>query len=78
VQGRLEFFPRWVGLLYALAGACYLINSFANFLAPGLPIFPYILYPCIVGEGALALWLLIVGVDEVKRRAAAAREAGAI
>jgi hypothetical protein len=75
---RSGFFPRWLGALYGLAGACYLINSFANFLAPGLPIFPYILYPCIVGEGALALWLLIVGVDEVKRRAAAAREAGAI
>lgn len=68
---RSGYFPRWLGALYALAGACYLTNSYAYFLAPDLPIFPYILYPCVVGEGALALWLLIVGVNETKWRAAA-------
>lgn len=68
---RSGFFPRFLGLLYGLAGACYLANCYAYFLAPGLPIFPYILYPCLVGEGALALWLLIVGVNETKWRAAA-------
>lgn len=73
---RSGFFPRFLGLLYGLAGACYLVNSYAYFLAPGLPIFPYILYPCVVGEGALALWLLIVGVNETKWFAAA-RPAGA-
>jgi hypothetical protein len=69
---RSRFLPRWLGLLYALAGACYLINSFASFLAPNLPIFPYVLFPCLLGEGALALWLLVVGLDEAKWRAAAA------
>ncbi len=68
---RSGFFPRFLGLLYALAGACYLANSSAFFLAPNLLSF-YLLLPCLVGEGALALWLLIVGVDEVKWRAAAA------
>ena len=68
---RSGYFPRWLGALYALAGACYLINSYASFLAPDLPIFPYILYPCIIGEGALSLWLLIVGVKETKWRAVA-------
>ena len=66
---RSGYFPRWLGALYALAGACYLANSSAYFLAPGLPIFPYILYPCLIGEGALCLWLLVVGVDETKWRA---------
>jgi len=70
---RSRFLPSWLGLLYALAGVCYLINSFAGLLAPDLPIFPYILYPCLLGEGALALWLLIVGLDEAKWREAAAR-----
>lgn len=70
---RSGFFPRFIGLLYGLAGACYLVNSYACFLAPGLPIQPYILYPCLVGEGAFSLWLLIVGVNEAKWRAAAAR-----
>lgn len=68
---RSGYFPRWLGALYALAGACYLVNSYSFFLAPDLPIFPYILLPCVVGEGALALWLLIVGVNEPKWRAAA-------
>jgi uncharacterized protein DUF4386 len=69
---RSGFFPRFLGLLYGLAGACYLANSYAYFLAPGLHIFPYILYPCVVGEGAFTLWLLIVGVNEPKWRAAVA------
>jgi hypothetical protein len=69
---RSGYFPRWLGLLYALAGGCYLVNSFANFLAPSLPIFPFILLPCLLGESAVCLWLLVVGVDEAKWRAAAA------
>ncbi len=68
---RSGYFPRWLGALYALAGACYLINSYAYFLAPALPIGPWILYPCLVGEGAFSLWLLFVGVNEVKWRAVA-------
>ena len=68
---RSGYFPRWLGALYALAGACYLANSYAYFLAPGLPIFPYVLYPCVIGEGALSLWLLTVGVDETKWRTVA-------
>ena len=76
IEGALMFrsgyFPRWLGLLYALAGACYLINSYASFLAPTLPVFPYILFPCLIGEAAVALWLLIVGVDEDRWRSAQA------
>jgi ABC-type uncharacterized transport system permease subunit len=65
---RSGYFPRWLGLLYALAGACYLVNSYALFLAPSLPVFPYVLFPCLIGEAAVALWLLIIGVDEAKWR----------
>ena len=76
VMFRSRFFPRFLGVLYSLAGACYLANSYAYFVAPAL-LSPYVLYPCLVGEGALALWLLIVGVNETKWRAVADREAAA-
>jgi hypothetical protein len=75
VMFRSGFFPRFLGLLYALAGAFYLANSYAYFFAPDLESM-YLLFPCLLGEGALALWLLIVGVNETKWRAAVAREAG--
>jgi hypothetical protein len=76
VMFRSGFFPRFVGVLYSLAGACYLANSYAYFLAPGL-LSPFVLLPCLVGEGTLALWLLIVGVNEPKWRAAVAESTGA-
>jgi len=68
---RSGYFPQWLGALYSLAGACYLTNSTVYFLAPGLDLGVAILLPCLVGEAALALWLLIVGVNETKWRAAA-------
>ncbi|MGH7023659.1 MAG: DUF4386 domain-containing protein [Caulobacteraceae bacterium] len=71
---RSGYFPRWLGALYALAGACYLANSSVYFLAPGVSA-PYLLFPCLVGEGSFALWLLIVGVNETRWRAAAATPA---
>jgi hypothetical protein len=76
VMFRSGFFPRFLGVLYSLAGACYLANSFAYFVAPSLQS-AYVLYPCLIGEGALALWLLIVGVNETKWRAVAELEGAA-
>ncbi|HEX4965697.1 MAG TPA: DUF4386 domain-containing protein [Thermoanaerobaculia bacterium] len=64
---KSKFFPRVLGVLMAIAGAYYLTNySFVEFL--GLPEIPYIgmLRPTLVGEVALALWLLVVGVNETK------------
>lgn len=62
---RSRFLPRLLGLLMVLAGVCYIVNSFAGFLSPalGARLFPWILLPCLVAELALALWLLIKGVD---------------
>jgi hypothetical protein len=68
---RSGFFPRVLGALYGLAGASYLVNAYAFFLAPGLSVDPWAFYVCFAGEGALALWLLFAGVDEAKWRAAA-------
>ena len=69
---RSRFLPRLIGVLYGIAGLCYLANSFVYFMAPSLSS-PAILAPCLLGEGALALWMLIVGVNETKWRAVAAR-----
>lgn len=63
---RSGFLPRVLGVLIQVAGACYLTNSFALFLAPALAdrLFPLILLPAFVGEASLCLWLLVKGVDE--------------
>ncbi len=63
-----NYFPKALGVLHAIAGLCYLVNSFALLLAPALAdkMFPAILAPAFVGELAMCLWLLIKGVDVLK------------
>jgi len=72
---RCGYLPRFLGVLLALAGLCYLVNSFALLLAPALAdaMFPFILMPALVGELALCLWLIVKGVDTTQwaRRAPA-------
>ncbi len=60
--------PKIIGVAYALAGLCYLINSFTIFLSKGFenPYFTYLAIPIIIGELALCLWLLIKGIDTLK------------
>lgn len=60
---RSVFLPRAIGALMALAGICYLVDSLADLAAPAfaatLP--PHIMTPTLIGEAALALWLIIFG-----------------
>jgi hypothetical protein len=63
---RSKFLPRVIGALMMVAGATYWINSFRLFLALPIPYLPWI---TLVAELSLALWLLVVGVDEPKWRA---------
>jgi Domain of unknown function (DUF4386) len=65
--------PRVLGVLLALAGVSYLVNSFALLLAPALAsaLFPAVLLPAFVGELALSLWLLVKGIDVSHEGAAA-------
>ncbi len=62
---RSRFLPRLLGVMIAVAGVCYLANSYSLFIAPWLAamLFPYILVPCLVAELSLALWLVIKGVE---------------
>jgi hypothetical protein len=56
-----DFVPRIFGVLLAIAGVSYLVNSFALLLLPTLAavLFPAILLPAFVGELALSSWLLL-------------------
>jgi hypothetical protein len=60
--------PRIIGLAYAIAGLCYLINSLTMFLSKGFvnPLFIYLAIPILIGELSLCLWLLIKGIDSSK------------
>ncbi|MBK9985133.1 MAG: DUF4386 domain-containing protein [Saprospiraceae bacterium] len=57
--------PRFLGILYALAGLGYLINSLGWFLLPHLAkyLFPYVLLPAFIGEVSMSLWLIFKGVE---------------
>jgi hypothetical protein len=70
---RSTFFPRILGLLLAIGGLGYLANIFATAIPPELAarLFPYVMLPAGLAELALSLWLLIVGVNVAKWRAAA-------
>ena len=65
---RSGYFPRVLGVLLATAGPCYLINSFALFLAPTFAarIFPAILIPAGLAEYLFCMWLLVRGLNVQK------------
>jgi hypothetical protein len=69
VRGYLIFktgyLPKILGVLMAIAGLSYLVNSFALLLVPSLAdaIFPGVLIPAFVGELSLTLWLIFKGVN---------------
>lgn len=66
---RSGYLPRTIGVLLAIAGVCYLVNSFAHFLSPatGAALFNAgIILPCFVAELSLTLWLIVKGVNVAK------------
>jgi len=62
---RSRYLPKTLGVLLVIGGLGYLVNSFAQILAPALAtkMFPWILLPAFPAELGLALWLLVRGVD---------------
>jgi hypothetical protein len=61
---RSTFLPRVLGVLLAIAGLGYLINTFASFLSPAFAahLTPWTLIPG-GSELVLAAWLLVFGVN---------------
>jgi len=78
---RSGFIPKLPGVLLALAGLGYFVQSFGVLIAPGLagPLEIVVMVLAIPGELVFALWLLIKGVDaDAWSRRAAQIEGGAL
>jgi hypothetical protein len=74
-----KFFPRLIGVLLAIEGLGYLVNSFSLFLAPAMQarIFPYFAATAIA-EVALCLWLLVMEVNVQRWKEQAEAAGGAL
>jgi hypothetical protein len=59
------FLPRWLGVLLAIAGAGYLLQSFGTILWPSASdvLNSVVVVMAVPGELALTLWLLVKGVN---------------
>lgn len=69
IIARSGLLPKSLGAALAIAGVCYMANSFIGFLAPSLVsrLFPWLLLPGFLSEAALTLWLLTVGINQERR-----------
>lgn len=66
IEGYLIFksgyLPKALGIMMAIAGLCYVANSFALILAPQLSNIALLL-PCFIAELSLSLWFIFKGVN---------------
>lgn len=74
------YLPKILGIMLLVAGAGYLIDSFASLLLPNYgdfeTIFALVVFlPAFIGELAMALWLLFKGIDVPALEARALRPA---
>ncbi len=65
---KSTFLPKILGILYAISGLCYLVNSFTMFLSKGFEnsLFIYLAIPIFIGELSFCLWMLVKGIDTSK------------
>lgn len=65
---RSGHFPRAFGVLLALAGLSYFIDSFAAFLIPGYSTedYAFIMLPALIAEVSFCGWLLFRGVRKAR------------
>jgi hypothetical protein len=61
-------FAKWLGVVLVVGGVCYLVDLLAAFLAPelGQAIHAFVVVPSAIAEIAMVLYLLVVGVKEVR------------
>ena len=59
-----DIFPKYLGVLLIIGGACYATNSIVWFQFPGLVkyIYPAILIPSAIGEWIFCIWLIVKGI----------------
>ena len=70
---RSTFLPRILGALMAFAGLGWLTFLSASVASR---LHPYNLVPSFIGEGALTVWLLAVGLNDQRWKEQATRSAG--
>lgn len=58
---RIPLAVQWLGVALQIAGGCYILNSFALWVAPAVHsvLYPWILLPPFFGEVSLTFWLLL-------------------
>src|SRR6266571_776366 len=61
-------FPKWLGVVLIVGGACYLVDLLAAFLVPdfGQNIHTFVTIPSAIAEISMVLYLLVIGVKNVK------------
>src|SRR5947208_2863285 len=61
-------FPKWLGVVLVVGGACYLVDLLAAFLVPdfGQNIHTFVVIPSAIAEISMVLYLLVIGVKTVK------------
>src|SRR5438552_901155 len=62
------WFPKWLGVLLVVGGACYLVDLLAAFLVPdfGKEIHAFVWIPSAIAEISMVLYLLVIGVRTQK------------
>jgi hypothetical protein len=72
------WFPKALGVLLIVGGACYLVDTLALFLAPdfGKTISSYVVIPSPIAEVWMVGYLLVIGVRTAKPGAHSERECG--
>jgi len=58
------WFPKWLGVLLIVGGACFLVDMLALFLVPdiGQTIHTFLVIPSAIAEILMILYLLVIGV----------------
>jgi Domain of unknown function (DUF4386) len=62
---RSGYFPKWIGGLAMIGGVCYVLNSYALFVAPAIQdhLFPLILMPSLVAELSISIYMIVFGFN---------------
>lgn len=62
------WFPKWLGVLLIVGGACYLVDLLALFLVPdfGQKIHAFVVIPSAIAEISMVVYLLVIGVRTQK------------